>query len=130
MRHSSNRPKRLVSGFSPNAEYSVARPHRNAFRLGPGLQPQQDVSNLVDVSRDEIHLQTELYKSAMDVMSKARAALVEIARQSQNVRAQVSCDQEDWPDIIRDSFNDLSGDTFGCLPDAIDRAAREQIYDL
>lgn len=52
------------------------------------------------------------------------------ARQRQNMRVRVSCDQEDWPDIIRDSFEDLNGDTFGCLPDVIERAAREQFHDL
>ena len=88
------------------------------------------VPNSVTTSGDEIHLQRELCNSAMEVMSAARAALVEIASQSQTIRVRVSCDQEDWPDIIRDSFEDLIGDTFGCLPEAIDRAAREQIYDL
>ena len=129
MRFRSNRRNCTGSGFASGSCSLSKRRCRNAIRpqLGP---PWQGAGIRAGEFDDEIQLQSELHKSAMEVLSEAEEALVEIARQSQRVRVLVSCDQEDWPGIIVDCLHDLSGDTFGCLPDAIDRATRKRIYDL
>ncbi len=129
MRFRSTRRNCPDSGFASGSCPLSKERHRRAIspRLGPVWQ---DAGIRAGEFDDEIQLQSELHKSAMDVLSEAEEALVEIARQSQRVRVLVSCDQEDWPAIIVDSLHDLSGDTFGCLPDAIDRATRKRVYDL
>lgn len=75
--------------------------------------------------REEIILQDDIHREALAIIDSARASLNDLARRSQEIRSFVSCDQEDWPTIIRDCLEDMTGDTFGCLPDAIERAARD-----
>ena len=76
-------------------------------------------------AREEISLQDEIHREALAIVDAARASLSDLARRSQEIRSFVSCDQEDWPTIVRDCLEDMMGDTFGCLPDAIERANRE-----
>ena len=74
---------------------------------------------------DEISRQDDIHREALAIIDATRTSLHNLAHQSQQIRSIVSCDQEDWPAIIRDHLEDMLGDTFGCLPDAIERARRE-----
>ena len=76
---------------------------------------------------NEIERQQAIYDAACTIMETAGNALELLAKRSQFHRSEVSADQEDWPQIIRDQLNDMMGDTFGCLPEAIDRARRERV---
>lgn len=74
---------------------------------------------------DEIARQQEIHDAALAVAEAARQSLIALAARSQAHRHLVSCDQDDWGATIADSFTDLVGDTFGCLPRAISRAKRD-----
>lgn len=72
----------------------------------------------------ELSLQREIHRTALEIAESARNDLVALARRSRRISARVCCDQEEWPAIIADCVDDMLGDTFDCLPDAIARARR------
>jgi hypothetical protein len=74
---------------------------------------------------DEVARQQEVFETAMGVIEAARATLLELAAGSAGHSRHVVCDQEDWRAIIEDCLDDMAGDTFACLPEAIARAKRE-----
>ena len=74
---------------------------------------------------DEVARQQDIHDAAMTIVDTARRALLVLANRSRAHRRMVTCDQEDWGTTITDGFDDLVGDTFGCLPEAIARARRE-----
>jgi hypothetical protein len=74
---------------------------------------------------DEVARQREIHDAALAVVEAARHALMVLATRSRAHRRHVSCDQEDWARTIADCLDDMVGDTFGCLPQAIARAQRE-----
>ena len=123
----SRRPRIGRTTMMPNAAHRRLRrdpqpAHNNVVRAepaaplcGPGdCTPGEEISH-----QDDIH------REAVAIVDAARTSLNDLARRSQEIRSCVSCDQEDWPGIVRDYLEDMMGDTFGCLPNAIERAARE-----
>ena len=74
---------------------------------------------------EEIARQEEIKKAAWEIMSAAEAALIELAKRSEEHRSHVNADQADWVQTITDVFADLDGDTFGGITQAIESAKRE-----
>lgn len=94
--------------------------------VAAGGRPQ--AAGLANDPWDEIARQQEIYDAAMALVETAREALVHLACRSRRHRRLVSCDQDDWHAIIADGFDDMVGDSFGCLPQAIARARRDLAY--
>ena len=119
---SSRRPRGGHATSTPNiAHRKLRRTLRPTLNSVSHAKPSASVRN----PWEEIDLQDEIHREALAIIEAAQSTLRDLARRSQELRSCVSCDQEDWPGIVRDCFEDMVGDTFGCLPDAIDRAARE-----
>lgn len=73
---------------------------------------------------DEIERQQAIYHAAKNILEATENALIKLAVQSQDHRSVVNADQEDWPIDISGFLEDLTNETFGCLPQAIERARR------
>lgn len=122
-------PRRRAVGKTARLGSAQRRPCRQtratydrATRVEPAASP---CGSDGCVPREEISRQDDIHREALAIIDAARTSLHDLARRSQEIRSFVSCDQEDWPTIIRDCLEDMMGDTFGCLPDAIERARRE-----
>lgn len=74
---------------------------------------------------DEIDRQQAVHEAAIAIAELARDLLCGLADRSRAYSRYVRCDQEDWSGIIADTLDDMVGETFACLPDAVARARRE-----
>lgn len=78
---------------------------------------------------DEIARQQAVYDAAVAAAECLRDILCRLAERSRLCSRHVRCDQEDWTGIIGDALDDMIGDTFACLPEAVARARREAVAD-
>ena len=75
--------------------------------------------------RDEIERAEAIKKAAWAIMSSAEQTLTKLAIRLEDNRSVIHADQADWPVTIAEVFEDLDGNTFGCLTRKIDEAKAE-----
>jgi hypothetical protein len=74
---------------------------------------------------DEIKRQEAILNCASALTAAYLDAMTALAERSRFHASHVTADQDGWSDEWRITISDLFGDTFGCLPKAIERAKRE-----